>query len=234
MSLRRAFLLGAAVVVSFAALVAIGAVLNGDFGETEGKIFATLATTFVAGSAVIAGLALLGRRESRPLGVAGVALASVGFVLWAAQIWGGYESDRYWKLLGVLTAWSLAVLLITTTRLMLDSPSLLRSLYPLTSIAAAGAALTATVMVLRENGDGWQLFAVLLILALLGEALAPVLERFRASDEDASERVLGVVAGVEVLAVSGRDGRSVEIGGTTARLAAGEGILVRPIAPADR
>src|SRR4051812_9248602 len=165
MSLRRVFLLGAAALVSIAALVAIGTVLEGRFGETEGQIFATLATTFVAGSVVVAGLACLA--VSPVLGAAGVALASGGFVLWTVQIWGGYDSEGYWKLIGVVTAWALALLVATTARLMTSSPRLLRSLYPATAGAAAGAALIATVMVLRENGDGWQLFAVLLILALL-------------------------------------------------------------------
>ena len=54
MSLRRIFLLSAAGLVSFAALIAIGAVLNGDFGETEVRILGRLATTFVAGADVLA------------------------------------------------------------------------------------------------------------------------------------------------------------------------------------
>src|SRR4029453_16958105 len=82
MPLRRIFLLGAATIVSVAALVAIGAILNGDFGETEGKIFATLATAFVAGSTAIAGIACLERSVSRPFGVLGVVLATAGFLLW--------------------------------------------------------------------------------------------------------------------------------------------------------
>ena len=227
MPLRRVFLLGAAAVISVAALVAIVTVLNGHFGETEGKIFATLATTFAAGSAVIAGLALLGRGDSRPLGFAGITLASVGFVLWSAQIWAGFDNKTYWQALGILTAWSLALLVVTTNRLMLSSPSLLRSLYPATAGVAAGAALTVSVMILRNSGDGWQLFAVLLILALVGEALAPVLERFQAADERPSERLLGVVAGAEVLAVRARNARSVQIGGSSAALAEGEGVVVR-------
>ena len=75
MSLRRIFLLGAAALVSLAALIAIGAVLNGDFGGTEERILATLATTFVAGSIVIAGLACLAQDHSRALSVVGIALA---------------------------------------------------------------------------------------------------------------------------------------------------------------
>ena len=227
MSLRRVFLLGAAALASVAALVAIVTVVSGDFGETEGKIFATLATTFAAGSALVAGLALLGRRESPLLGYAGIGLALTGFVLWSAQIWGEFAGDGYWKLVGVLTAWSVAVLIVTTNRLMLSSPSLVRVLYPATGAAAGGAALVVTVMILRENGDGWQLFAVLLILALLAEVLAPILERFGGSRERPAERLLGVVGGAEVFAVNGGNARLVQVGNASARLDAGESIVVR-------
>jgi len=226
-SLRRVFLLGAAALASVAALVAIVTVVSGDFGETEGKIFATLATTFAAGSALVAGLALLGRRESPLLGYAGIGLALTGFVLWSAQIWGEFAGDDYWKLVGVLTAWSVAVLIVTTNRLMLSSPSLVRVLYPATGAAAGGAALVVTVMILRENGDGWQLFAVLLILALLAEVLAPILERFGGSRERPAERLLGVVGGAEVFAVNGGNARLVQVGNASARLDAGESIVVR-------
>jgi hypothetical protein len=80
--LRRIFLLGAATLLSVAALVAIAAIVTGDFGETEGKIFSTLATAFVAGSATIAGIACLERSVSRPFGLLGIVLATVGFLLW--------------------------------------------------------------------------------------------------------------------------------------------------------
>ena len=87
---------------------------------------------------------------------------------------------------------------------MTGSPRLARTLLPATAGAAAGAALVASVMLLRENGDGWQLFAVLLILALLGEALIPILERYAVPDDAPAERLLGIVGGAEVLAVRGR------------------------------
>jgi hypothetical protein len=225
-SLRRIFLLGAAGLVSVAALVAIATVLAGSFGETEGKIFATLATTFVAGSLVLSGLACLAGDRSPALGIAGVLLACGGFVLWTVQIWGGYDSDGYWKVVGLVTAWALAMLIATTTRLMTSSPRLLRTLYPATAGAATGAALVATVMLLRENGDGWQLFAVLLILALLGEALTPILERYSASDGEPAERVLGVVAGAEVVAVRGKSD-TVRVGDRLESLRMGESIVVR-------
>jgi hypothetical protein len=227
--LQRIFLQGAAVLASVAALVAIGAVLNGDFGETEGKIFATLAATFVAGSTAIAGIALLARGPSRPLGYAGVFLAVGGYLLWAEQIWAEHDSDGYWKLLIVILTWTLAVLLISTNRLLIHSERLTRTLYPATVAVTAGAALTATVMLLREEGDGWQLFAVLLILAVLGEVLAPILDRYAATVDAPAERLLGTVDGASVFAVRGLP-RTVRLNGSDVQLREEEGIVVRPAA----
>ncbi len=143
MSLRRTFLLGAAALAGVAALVAIAAVLSGDLGETEGKIFATLAATFVAGSALTSGVALLARRASPLVGYAGIVLALFGYVIWAEQIWVEHESDGYWKVLGTALIWTLALLLISTNRLMLSSPRLIGTLYPATAAAATLAAATS-------------------------------------------------------------------------------------------
>ena len=231
MSLRRIFLLGAATLVSIAALVAIGAILSGDFGETEGKIFATLATAFVAGSTAIAGIACLEQSLSRPFGALGIVLASLGFVLWTEQIWAEHHGDGYWKVLWLILIWTLVVLVVTTARLMTRSPQLLHSLFPATAAAAGLAGLVVSAMVLRENGDGWQLFAVLLILALLGEMLTPILQRFVATPSDAtpSERILGEIAGAVVVAVRGRHGgRSIHLGNREIPVADDERIIIRP------
>lgn len=231
MPLRRIFLLGAATIVSVAALVAIAAILSGDFGETEGKIFATLATAFVAGSTAVAGIACLEASVGRWFGGLGIGLASLGFVLWTEQIWAEHHSESYWKLLGVILIWTLVLLVVTTTRLMTRSAVLLRRLFPATAAAAAAAGLTVTAMVLRENGDGWQVFAIFLILALLGETLTPILQRFvvTAQGDEPSERVLGEIAGAVVLAVRGRGGnRSVHLGDREVPFADDERIVIRP------
>jgi hypothetical protein len=232
MSLRRLFLLGAATLASVAALVAIGAVLSGDFGETEGKIFATLAATFVAGSTVVAAIAFLARGASQPLGLLGIALAVFGYLLWAEQIWAEHDSDTYWKFLGIVLAWTIAALLVMTNRLLVESPRLLRTLYPATALCAAAAALTVTVMLLREEGDGWQLFAVLLILAVLGEILAPIMDRYLSAQDRPAERLLGTVSGAAVYAVQmrGRGTRTVQVGADELRLADDEAVVIRPSA----
>jgi len=225
-SLRRIFLLGAAAVASVAALVAIVAVVNGQFGETEGKIFATLAATFVAGSTTIAGIAVLARGVARPLGLVGIVLACGGYVLWAEQIWAQHDSANYWRFLVTVLAFTLATLIAMTNRLLLHAPRLVRTLFPATAAAAYLSALTLTIMVVRDEGGGWQLFAVLLILALLGEILAPILDRYGA-EGGAGERLLGTVAGASVLAVRGR-GRVVRVGDEEVHLRNGEGVVVRP------
>jgi hypothetical protein len=230
-SLRRIFLLGAATLVSVAALVAIAAIVNGDFGDTEGKIFATLATAFVGGSTAIAGIACLERSVSRPFGWLGIVLAAGGFLLWTDQIWQEHDSDRYWKLLGLILIWTLVVLVVTTARLMTRAPQLLRTLYPATAVAAVAAGLTVSAMVVRENGDGWQLFAVLLILALLGETLTPIVQRFMTAPSGGAptERVLGEIGGALVVAVNGRRGeRSIRLGDREIPLADDERIVIRP------
>jgi hypothetical protein len=226
MPLRRIFLLGAAGLASLAALVAIGAVVSGNFGETEGKIFATIATTFVAGSTALAAIAFLTRGASQPLGLIGLALAVFGYLLWAEQIWAEHSSDDYWKFLGIVLAWTLASLIAMTNRLLLHSPRLVRPLYPATASMAALAATTVTIMLLRENGDGWQLFAIFVILAVLGEILAPILDRYAESGEAPAERVLGTVAGAAVIAVRGDRG-VVRIGEDEIPLRAGERVVVR-------
>jgi hypothetical protein len=231
MPVRRIFLLGAATVVSCAALVAISAILTGEFGRTEGKIFATLGTTFVAGSCLLAGLACLERGVSRPFGAAGVVLAMFGFLLWADQIWDEHSSSGYWKFLGLVLTWALVTLIATTTRLMTRSPDLLHTLYPATVASAIGAGLVVTTMIVRENGDGWQLFAVLLVLAALGEILTPILQRFVVTPVEGGpqERVLGELPGAVVVAVrNGRAGRRVQIGDRELTVGEDETIVVRP------
>jgi hypothetical protein len=230
MSLRRTFLLGAAVIATIAAFVAIATVLTGSFGETEGEIFATLAVTFVAGSTLLAGIACL-ERGSHSLGIVGAVLAPAGFLLWTDEVWQHHHSSTYWKLLWLLLIWTLATLLMTTTRLMTRSPDVLRRLFRPTAACATLAAVVASTMVLRDEGDGWQLFAVFLILAVLGATLTPILQRFTTgtSVDAPRERVLAVTRGAEVVALrASTRKRVVRIDGRDLPVADDEIIVVRP------
>ena len=222
MRLRSVYLKGAAALAAVAALLAIVTILQGDFSETEGKIFATLGASFVAGSALMAGIACLAH-GSRLLGYAGSALAVGAFLLWVEQIWADHDSEAYWKVLGLFLVWTLVTLVGTTSALMTRRQ---RGLHVATLVCAIGAGLVASAMLLRENGDAWQLFAVLLILMLLGQVLTPILER-SARDERPVERELGSLDGVRVLAVRQSGKRVVRIGDRESPLAADESVIVR-------
>ena len=228
MSIRRLFWLGAAVLFSVAALVAIAAVLGGSFGTTQEHILETCGIAFVCGAATLAGLACIDRGVIIPVGWVTAVLGVATFVTWTGGVWKDTSSDGYWKFAGVLGVWTLAALIITTLRLLASSPRLLTTVVPATWAAAVLAAAVSTEMILGEDGGPWKLVVVLVILTALGYALTPVLQRFWAGAEGApaTERLLGTLGNIEVFAVRG-EGRSVTIGSSRMQLASSEGIVLR-------
>lgn len=228
MSIRRLFWLGAAVLFSVAALVAIAAVLGGSFGTTQQHICETCAIAFVCGGATLAGLGCIDRGVIVPVGWITVVLGVATFAVWTGAVWHDGTGHAYWKVAGVLGVWTLAGLVVTTLRLFVSSPRLLRTVVPATWAAAVIAAVVATEMILGEDGGPWKIVVVLVILTGLGYALTPALQRFWAAAEPAerAERLLGTLGGIDVFAVRG-DGRSVTIGSSRTRLSSSEGIVLR-------
>ena len=228
MSIRRLFWLGAAVLFSVAALVAIAAVLGGSFGTTQEHILWTCGIAFVCGASALAGLACVDRSVVVLVGWVAVVLGLTSFVIWTAGAWSEPSSDGFWKVAGIVGLWTLAALIVTTLRLLASSPRLLRTLVPGTWAAVLLAAAVSTGMILAEDGGPWKLVVVLVILIALGYALTPVLQRYWAGAETptAAERLLGTLGDIEVFAVRG-EGRSVTIGASRMRLASTEGIVLR-------
>jgi hypothetical protein len=230
MSIRRLFWLGAAVLFSIAALVAIGAVLGAGFGDTQGRILATCGIAFVCGGAALAGLACIDRRVIQPVGWITVVLGVTSFAVWTGAAWKEDTGDGYWKLAGLLGVWTLAALIVTTLRLLASSQRLLSTVVPATWSATGLAAAVSGEMILGEDDGPWKLVVVLVILTALGYALTPVLQRFWAGAEThpqpAAERLLGTLGNIEVFAVPG-EGRSVTIGPNRTRLGSSEGIVLR-------
>lgn len=85
--LARIFWIGAAAVLVAAALVALAAVLRGDFSDNDDRILVTLGALLCAGGAALAGLALVDRGPARLLGWIVVGAAPVCFASIAWAVW---------------------------------------------------------------------------------------------------------------------------------------------------
>lgn len=198
--------MGAAAIVAAAALVALAAVLGGDFSDTDGRILVMLAALLYTGGAAICGLTLVDRGSGRLLGwtVAGAAPVCLAFVTWA--IWsfafdgGGNETADKLAWSAVLAL--LAGLVATTGLLLARQPGLVR----LAAAAGALAALAATVSVAGiwtepDSESFVKALAVLWILAALAYFLVPILQRFSSvGAAEAAIRVLAELDGVELVA----------------------------------
>ena len=198
--------MGAAAIVVAAALVALAAVLGGDFSDTDGRILVMLAALLYTGGAAICGLTLVDRGSGRLLGwtVAGAAPVCLAFVAWA--IWsfafdgGGNETADKLAWSSVLAL--LAALIATTGLLLARRPALVRLAAAAGALVTLASALSVIGVWTEPEGDAFvKALAVLWILAALCYFLVPVLQRFSsAGAEDAAIRVLGVLDGVELVA----------------------------------
>lgn len=191
MRLRRLFWVGAAGLLGLAALISIVAILRGEFTETDGKILGTLGAGFLAGSALLAGLALIERREPVPLGWAVVGAGALGFVVLTWQVWTGFDSER----------WSLDTITVLLAALMLATARLLHRRYEwLYRLSAALTGLTAAAFVwaihASPDGDAWsKALGTLGILAVLAWFLVPVLGRTGIAAPAGQERVVATGPG---------------------------------------
>ena len=91
--------LGAAAILVVAALVALGAILRGDFSETDGRILGTLAAVLYTGGALFAGLSVV-ERGHRIVGWPLAAAAPVCFLLILPAVWSVFDEsgdDNVWR-----------------------------------------------------------------------------------------------------------------------------------------
>lgn len=224
--LSRIFWIGAAAILVAAALVALVAVLRGDFSDTDGRILGTLAALLYTGGTALAGLALVergGRVQLLGWAVVGAAPVCLGLITW--EIWsryfdggGDYDATR--------AAWSavlvLLVGLVAATGLLLARGRLATSLaWAAVGFAACAAALSVAGIWTEPEDDAYvKVLAVLWILSGLCYFLAPVLQRFSTSVDGPEERVLAELDGIELVATRAPDGLD-------PRLARGERLALR-------
>ncbi|MBA2741425.1 MAG: hypothetical protein H0U46_05385 [Actinobacteria bacterium] len=203
--LSRIVWIGAAAIIVAAALLALAAILRGDFSDTDGRIIGTLAVVLLAGGTLAVGLALRERVENSVTALAAIALAPIGFALVEYGIWdfvfdGG--GDDAWKVgwTGVIAL--VGALIATSARLLAHAPSLVRLAHA-SALLTALAALVSIVIIWSDDPGSTEgkALATLWVFAALGLLLVPVLERFTtAGAVPSGERVLASLGDVELVA----------------------------------
>jgi hypothetical protein len=212
--LARIFWIGAAAILVAAALIALAAVLRGDFSDTDGRILGTLAAALLAGSTLVAGLVLV-EHGSRYLGWTAVGVSVPAFAAIAYSIWDfafdGEGEPWRWGWAGILAL--IAALIAVTARLLARSRALVRLAWIAAGLATAAAAVSYVAIWGDESGDGLgRSIAVLWILTGLAYLLVPVLQRFSsAGAPPGSERLVAELDGVEVVATRSSQGVAVDL-----------------------
>ena len=206
--LSRIFWIGAAAILVAAALVAIAAVLRGEFSDTDGRILVTLGAVLYAGAGAISGLALVerGRAGSLGWGLVGASAVSLTLVLWA--VWSfvfEQENDPQDKLAWSSVLVELAGLVAVTSLLLARAPRLVALAAVAGCLVGAAATLSIVGIWTEPEGDAFvKAMAALWILAVLAYFLVPVLQRLVGAGGPAKVRVLAEVDGVQVVASRGR------------------------------
>ena len=215
--LSRIFWIGAAAIIVAAALVALTAILRGDFSETDGRIIGTLAAVLLAGGTLVVGLALRERRPGSPVALATIAIAPIGFALVEYAIWdfvfdGGGEDQ--WRVGWTGMIGLGAGLMASAALLFARAPRIVQLAYA-SAVLVLLAAVVSIVAVWSENPGGTEekILAALWILASLGLVLTPILERFVDADTTAAgaARVLATLDDVELVATRVGPGLDVQL-----------------------
>jgi hypothetical protein len=193
----RALLLGIAGLLCGAAALAIGILLVGDFGGTEGRI---LATTFaLAGYAVLALPAAHLRDHGRlpALAAACAGLAVTGAALSSVLVWSSGESELAGKAMGTVLVWLLAA--SQTAALVTWA---YRRLFAASIVVAAVVASLFTLLLWAEiDSEGYgRVLGALVVLDVLLVALQPLLVRARRAEQPWTFRI-GDAAGTTELTV---------------------------------
>jgi hypothetical protein len=180
---RQSLLLAVAVLLSAAALLAIGILLFGDFGETEGQILASTALLGAYGLLALPAAILVDRRRLLALAAAIVALAGLAATLALVGIWGGESAGALGKTMLTANAWLLATVqtaALVVRRSARDPRSV--GLLFLASTALAGVLALMVTTLVWAGIDSQAFFRVLgavVVLDVLLVALQPIVARAR-------------------------------------------------------
>ena len=220
---RRALVLAVAGLMCAAAALAIGILLFGDFGGTEGRILAT--TFLLAFYCALAVPAAILRDQRRLPGLAALVLvlATVSGMLSTVAVWREDTGDRFGRTLGTV------MIFLVVTVVVAALAALPRHRLFLPSVVLGYLVATMATVALwteTERSEYLRLLGALAVLAVLLVALQPVLLRLRREQVEWRLRIAdasGHTADVSVRATSLADAvasavRSAERSGRRVRM----------------
>jgi hypothetical protein len=206
---KRVLLLVVAALISAVAALAIGILLFGDFGSTEGRILGT--TALFAGYALLALPAAILRDQRRRLRLAAavVSLAVAGAALAAAAVWLNDPPDALGRTIATATASLLAatqVSALAARQREHDSRAVRRLFTASSALALVVAAMFAVLIWAEVDREGYaRVLGALAVLDVLLVALQPILARARPAGAARRLRVLVAPGETIELAVDAPD-----------------------------
>jgi hypothetical protein len=180
---RRLVLLAVAGLLTAAAALAIGILLFGDFGSTEGRILATTALLAGYGLLTLPAAILRDQRRAAALTAVVVALAVVATSLTIAGVWSDEPPEALGKAIGIANGWLVAgvQLAALTLRRRDQDARVVRLLFAASSALVVVLALMFTTVLWAEiDSERYgRIFGALIVLNVLLVALQPILARAR-------------------------------------------------------
>lgn len=181
LQLRRALLIATVTALSVTALIAIIALVAGDFGDTQLRIMATTAGFGLCALIATRGTALLDENRHEPLARTVVGLSALAFLIELWVVWFDDDSEAGWK--SYVCAIALAVALgqiagMIARRRDTDPPAVGAILWAAGACAILLAIMGCIAALAEIDSAGYyQAFGVVVVLDILGVVLQPVVRR---------------------------------------------------------
>lgn len=171
---RRVLLLVVATLMCAAAALAIGILLFGDFGDTEGRVLVTTFLLALHGAVAVPAAILRDQRRLPALALLVAALAALSAALNSVSVWWEDAGDTFGKTTGTVAIF----LIVAVVTAALAARPRHRLFFPSVVLAVAVATL-ATVALWAEIDESWYLrvLGALVVLEVLLVALQPLLLR---------------------------------------------------------
>ena len=206
---RRLLVLAVIASLAVTAALAIGILLLGDFGETEGRVLATTFAISVVSLLALPGAQLIDQERALPLAWLTLALAAAAFILFEHTLWNDDDDSTAWKRVGTAVVFAIATTQIAalTSRLRGDDRPAVRWVYYATVFLAAFLAVLATTAMWEEIDDEtfYRALAALAVLNVFLVVLQPLLRRLGGEPARFRVRMEVKPGGTEELDLAGRD-----------------------------